>query len=385
MHAPELPWIDIVAPNDPAARQILRSYIDDVATSFYGRAATGEEIDAALLDDPSDDLMPPRGIFMVARRSDVILGCAGLRFLPDGVGEVCRVFVAPHARGRGLGSRLMGELEELALRKSRTVLRLDTRHDLVDARRLYTTLGYDEVPAFNENRYAEHWFAKSLAPSAPTADEPALSEWNPADLDEQSTVAVTLAAYEQGVDAYVGASNATLHPAYESFLRDVVSLLPTGSRMLELGSGPGDDALFFETQGLCVQRTDGTRAFVERLRSHGYPAELLDVTTDDFGGPFDVVFANAVLLHLTVDDFDTVLAKARQAVHPGGLMVFTVKEGDGAEWTTAKLDKHRYFTYWREPAMRAHLLAAGWTVVSLEQVQGRLEPWLCLICRRRPR
>jgi predicted lactoylglutathione lyase len=35
-------------------------------------------------------------------------------------------------------------------------------HDLLEARRLYAALGYEEVPAFNHGRYAEHWFAKSL-------------------------------------------------------------------------------------------------------------------------------------------------------------------------------------------------------------------------------
>ena len=192
------------------------------------------------------------------------------------------------------------------------------------------------------------------------------------DFNRQSSAAVTLASYEQGVEAYRGASNPTPHPAYEEFLHRVVSLLPPGSRMLELGTGPGHDALFFEEHGLCVQRTDGTRAFVELLRSNGHQADVLDVTTDEFGGPFDVVFANAVLLHLTVDQFDTVLAKAAQAVLPDGLLVFTVKEGDGTQWTTTKLDRPRYFTYWREPAMRTHLTTSGWTAVSLEHAQGRL-------------
>ena len=43
------------------------------------------------------------------------------------------------------------------------LLPLDTRHDLVESRRLYATLGYEEVPAFNGGRYAEHRLAKPLA------------------------------------------------------------------------------------------------------------------------------------------------------------------------------------------------------------------------------
>ena len=160
--SPEPVLIEVVAPSAPAASQILRSYIDDVASRYYGRQATDEEIDASLCEDPSTGLAPPFGVFLVARRRDVVLGCAGLRLLPERVGEVRRLFVTPAARGRGLGALLMGELEHLAREHDLSVLRLDTRHDLVEARRLYAALGYEEVPAFNDGGYAEHWLAKPL-------------------------------------------------------------------------------------------------------------------------------------------------------------------------------------------------------------------------------
>jgi hypothetical protein len=57
----------------------------------------------------------------------------------------------------------MRELERIARWHGLSVLRLDTRHDLVESRWLYATLGYEEVPTFNEARYAEHWLAKPLA------------------------------------------------------------------------------------------------------------------------------------------------------------------------------------------------------------------------------
>ncbi len=46
----------------------------------------------------------------------------------------------------------MGELEHLAYQHGRSRLRLDTRSDLVEARRLYERLGYREVPPFNEGK-----------------------------------------------------------------------------------------------------------------------------------------------------------------------------------------------------------------------------------------
>ena len=43
-----------------------------------------------------------------------------------------------------------------------TRLELDTRDDLVEARRLYERHGFEEVQAFNAGKYAEHWFVKNL-------------------------------------------------------------------------------------------------------------------------------------------------------------------------------------------------------------------------------
>ena len=88
-------------------------------------------------DEPSDHLVPPRGLLLVARAGDTVLGCAGLRPLPNGIGEVTRVRVAVNAHGRGLGSRPPRNLEDEARQRQLTTLRLDTRGDLVEARRRY--------------------------------------------------------------------------------------------------------------------------------------------------------------------------------------------------------------------------------------------------------
>lgn len=164
--------IERAAPSDGAARGALWAFIDDVASRWYGRPATDEEIAVALLDDPSDDLVAPHGALLIARRGGAVVGCAGLRLLDDGVGEVKRVFVTPTARGHGLGQQLMLQLEELAQTEGVHTLRLDTRSDLIEARAMYAALGYVEGPAFNEGRYAEHWFSKDLGSATGRREAP---------------------------------------------------------------------------------------------------------------------------------------------------------------------------------------------------------------------
>lgn len=154
--------VEVAAPGSDDARGVLRAYTDEVASRFYGRPATTAEVDAALEAHPSDDLAPPRGLLLLARSPTAVLGCAGLRLLPGAIGEVKRVYVTPTARGRGLGRHLVGDVEQQARRHAVTLLRLDTRADLVVVRGLYAALGYQEVPAFDGGPYAEHWFAKTL-------------------------------------------------------------------------------------------------------------------------------------------------------------------------------------------------------------------------------
>jgi ribosomal protein S18 acetylase RimI-like enzyme len=150
-------------PDSGPARRILRGYFDEVVGRYHGRPATEEEIDSAIRDDPSDDLAPPAGVLLVARERRAVLGCAGLRLLPGGVGEVTRVFVVPSARGTGLGERLMRELEVHARVLGARELRLDTRRDLVEAQGLYARIGYEQTAPFNDGPYADRWFRKRLA------------------------------------------------------------------------------------------------------------------------------------------------------------------------------------------------------------------------------
>jgi GNAT superfamily N-acetyltransferase len=60
--------------------------------------------------------------------------------------------LAPELRGLGLGRRLLGEMERLALEAGSTVIRLDTNRVLTEAVSLYTISGYVEIDAFNKKK-----------------------------------------------------------------------------------------------------------------------------------------------------------------------------------------------------------------------------------------
>jgi len=200
-------------------------------------------------------------------------------------------------------------------------------------------------------------------------------DWSVATPDREESR--TLASYEAAVERYLEHS-APPGPEMVRYLDRFAAMVGAGD-VLELGSGPGWDALHLEALGLRVTRSDATPAFLTRLRAAGYDARFLDVRTGDLGGPWDGIIADAVLLHLDRPELGDVLARARRAVGDDGVLGFTVKEGDGDAWTTAKLGLPRHFTYWREPALRDALASAGWGVHRLDHVAGRHEPWLYVL------
>jgi ribosomal protein S18 acetylase RimI-like enzyme len=155
-----------VDPTSPIARQALLAYLEDVAARYHGRPPTPAELTDAVAQHPTDGLVPPDGVFLVATTGPAVHGCVGLAQVEPGLGEIRRLHVAAGSRRTGLGRRLMLEVEDHARTLGLTALRLDTREDLVESQRLYLSLGYRECPPHSGGRYSDRWYAKSLRSEA---------------------------------------------------------------------------------------------------------------------------------------------------------------------------------------------------------------------------
>ncbi|MGZ6791388.1 MAG: class I SAM-dependent methyltransferase [Mycobacteriales bacterium] len=199
----------------------------------------------------------------------------------------------------------------------------------------------------------------------------------PGETGSGSPNARTLAAYERAAAQWRDATSAVLTPAKEAFLTELVARVPAGGSVLEIGSGTGRDAAWLEGCGLRVRRTDGCASFVELMRADGLAAEVLDVLVDDLGGPYDLVYASAVLLHLDEADLRRALHRMAAAA---GLLAFTLKEGEGEEWSEAKIGLPRYFRYWTADALSAVLAEVGLTPLVLRSVEGLRDRWVLAIC-----
>ena len=152
--------MQVIDPASPDARKCLEDYFAELDRRFD----TGFD-PARTRPTEFEEMRPPRGVFAVARMDGVAVGCGALRFHPDGSAEVKRMWVAPGARGHGIGWRLLTALEQMAVERGSTRVRLDTNRTLREAIAMYRSAGYVEVKAFNDEPYAHHWFEKVLTPA----------------------------------------------------------------------------------------------------------------------------------------------------------------------------------------------------------------------------
>lgn len=157
--AASLVRFEVVDPADPEARRCVAAYFADLDRAFDGGfdpGQTNRASDAALRE--------PNGLFLLVRLHGEAIGCGGLAVHGDGIGEIKRVWVSAAARGLGLGRQLLAELEGRAASRGARAVRLDTNRALTAAIGLYRSSGYREIPAFNTEHYAHHWFEKALVP-----------------------------------------------------------------------------------------------------------------------------------------------------------------------------------------------------------------------------
>ena len=149
--------ITVADPSSQDARWCIEQYFTELGQRFE----TG--FDPTLgISAHAHELVTPAGLLLVARLREEPVGCGALKFHENTVGELKRMWVAPRARGLGLGRRLLLTLEHEARQAGMTVIHLETNRTLIEAIELYRHSGYQEVEAFNDEPYAHHWFEKRL-------------------------------------------------------------------------------------------------------------------------------------------------------------------------------------------------------------------------------
>jgi GNAT superfamily N-acetyltransferase len=92
----------------------------------------------------------PEGLLLLARAPDGSpLGCGAFRAMKAGEGcEMKRVYIAPSARGLGLGIAMVEALMAQARLAGYRTIALDTLPSMIEAHRLYAKLGFTPIAPY---------------------------------------------------------------------------------------------------------------------------------------------------------------------------------------------------------------------------------------------
>ena len=151
-----------VSADDALAKPLLA----DLEREYDGRYGEffGERASAELSRYPASDFAPPYGAFIVILEDGQPVAGGAFKRFDDRTAELKRVWTHPDHRGRGLGRRVVAELEAAARHRGYTAVTLTTGPRQPEAVALYLASGYTPRfdPALPAEQIGIHAFDKSL-------------------------------------------------------------------------------------------------------------------------------------------------------------------------------------------------------------------------------
>jgi trans-aconitate methyltransferase len=187
----------------------------------------------------------------------------------------------------------------------------------------------------------------------------------------------TISAYDDNIDAYV---KLTKRSRPDPVLLAFIGQVKPGGFVLDLGCGPATASAVMREHGLRVDPVDASPQMVRLANeTHDIGARLAGFDAIVARQLYDGVWANFSLLHARPEDFPTHLRALHRALVPGGVIHLGMKLGEG----TRRDRLNRYYAYYSQDELTAHLTEAGFLVDGFALgegpgLAGEVEPWITL-------
>ena len=141
----------------PDVQALVTAQQAEMLELYEGEGDIGPTREASMFVEPD-------GVFLVVRDGERAVACGGIARFDESRGELKRMYVLPEARGRGLGRRVLDELETEARRLGYRALVLETGDLQTAALGLYESSGYERIPCYPpyDSRELSLCFEKTL-------------------------------------------------------------------------------------------------------------------------------------------------------------------------------------------------------------------------------
>ena len=148
--------------------------------------------------------------------------------------------------------------------------------------------------------------------------------------------------------------------------RFAASLPENAQRMLEVGSGPGRDAAFFESsKRMEVTCLDFSVGMVAQCKNKNLEAHVCDFTMLPLDFPvechYDAIYAMNSILHVPKETLNALLQELARLLIPGGLFYVGTYGGEDFEgpWEYDPSGEKRFFSYHSDEALKQALQGSG--------------------------
>ena len=134
---------------------------------------------------------------------------------------------------------------------------------------------------------------------------------------------------KESVDEYIQLAQGIDGSAIIEKLKEI---LPSGSTVLELGSGPGKDWKILSEE-YDVIGSDLSSEFLDRLKESNPEGRFLqlDAVTIETDTKFECIYSNKVIHHLSDEEIMTSITRQSDLLHAGGIICHSFWRGEGSE------------------------------------------------------
>lgn len=118
----------------------------------------------------------------------------------------------------------------------------------------------------------------------------------------------------------------------------------TGTKILELGTGAGQDGLWFKSKGFDVVLSDGTNSAFDHIKNlGGKDTKLVEFDiTEKFpfnDASFDAVYAQLVIHYFDNETTKRIISEIQRVLAPGGIVALMVNSTKDPEYDKSLVNK----------------------------------------------